>query len=69
MKTRVAVIVLALLAVWRVVDRMGGGDQSEVAEPAPVQELRTLDPMDVVAYREMIAPTLRVRTLRCLASN
>ena len=64
MKTRIALIVLALVVIWLVFDRTRGKDQSEVATPAPVQELRTLDPMDVVAYREMAAPTIRVRTLR-----
>ena len=64
MKTRIMLVVLAVVVAWLLVDRIRDTDQpaleQEVSSSLP--EMRTLDPVDVLAYREMVSPTYRVRT-------
>lgn len=64
MKRWILIAALVVGVTWLLVERAGGpGDTpANVERAAPV--LRTLDPVDVIEYREMDALTYRVRTTR-----
>jgi hypothetical protein len=62
MKRWIVILILAVPALWFVIDRLSEDDLPPPVHPAA--ELRTLDVRDVVAYTEMSATTYRVRTTR-----
>jgi hypothetical protein len=62
MKRWIAVLFLAAVLVWLLVDRFTGDGEPVTAFEAP--ELRTVDVTDVVKYVDMNALTYRVRTTR-----
>lgn len=62
MKRWILIAALAMGVIWLFAGNLGNEDP--VTVDAPVQELRTLDPLDVVDYTSLSAPTYRVRTTR-----